>query len=295
MHDYLRAIGFSKIKTKKDMKEILDMVIAEPTQEFITDNGVESALGEKSRDFGKRLGITVRGEYDDNGEFEYDYYFPYFQGNYVTTKEEVVIEKHADREDYVGMCDEVNVGISLIFHLLNMANYIDCLYYEKEFPKVKPIILSGLSLSGKVIFPTIKNEAQVKKRKVENSTRNSMIAAARQGDQEAIDNLTLEDIDLYTSISRRAKTEDVLSIVESYVMPYGISCDEYSIMGSIIDYEETLNQQTGEELYLLTIDCNDLVFDICINRADLLGEPMAGRRFKGSIWMQGNIEFLIDE
>jgi len=295
MHDYLRAIGFNKIKTKKDMKEIIDMVMAEPTQEFITDNGVESALGEKSRDFGNRLGITVRGEYDDDGEFEYDYYFPYFQGKYVTTKEEVVIEKHADREDYVGVCDEVNVGVSLIFHLLNMANYIDCIYYEKEYPKVKPIMLSGLSLSGKVILSTAKNEDQVKKKKVENSTRNNMIAAAREGDQEAIDNLTLEDIDLYTSISRRAKTEDVLSIVESYFMPYGISCDEYSIMGSIINYEEAFNQHTGEGLYLLTIDCNDLVFDICINKEDLIGEPMDGRRFKGTIWLQGNIEFLMDE
>ena len=221
MHDYLRAIGFSKIKTKKDIKEILDMVVAEPTQEFITDNGVESALGEKSRGFGNRLGITVRGEYDDNGEFEYDYYFPYFQGKYVTTKEEVLIEKHADREDYVGVCDEVNVGVSLIFHLLNMASYIDCIHYEKEYPKVKPVILSGLSLLGKVIFPTVKNEAQVNRRKARNSTRNNMIAAAREGDQEAIDNLALEDIDLYASISRRAKTEDVLSIVDSYFMPYG--------------------------------------------------------------------------
>lgn len=122
-----------------------------------------------------------------------------------------------------------------------------------------------------------------------------MIAAAREGDQEAIDNLALEDIDLYASISRRAKTEDVLSIVDSYFIPYGISCDEYSVMGSIINYEEAFNQHTGEALYLLTIDCNDLIFDVCINKKDLLGEPGTGRRFKGNIWLQGNIELLIGE
>jgi len=295
MHDYLRAIGFSKIKTKKVLNEILDMVMIEPSQEFITDNGVEAAIGEKSREFGKRLGLTVRGEFDDNGEFECDYYFPYFQGEHVTTREDITIEKHADRVDYVGVCDEVNVGVSLIFHLLNMVNYIDCIHYEKEYLKEKPIIISGLSILGKVILATSKNEEQVKKRNALNSTRNNMIAAARQGDQEAIDNLTLEDIDLYTSISRRAKTEDVLSIVESYFIPYGISCDEYSIMGTIINCEEVLNQHTGEELYLLTIDCNDLVFDTCINKVDLFGEPLPGRRFKGNVWLQGHIEFQAEE
>ena len=44
---------------------------------------------------------------------------------------------------------------------------------------------------------------------------------------------------------------------------------------------------TGEQVYQLLVNCNDLIYDVCINKLDLLGEPQPGRRFKGNIWMQG--------
>lgn len=42
---------------------------------------------------------------------------------------------------------------------------------------------------------------------------------------------------------------------------------------------------------MMALSCNDLVFDVCINKKDLYGEPLAGRRFRGTIWMQGIINF----
>ena len=36
---------------------------------------------------------------------------------------------------------------------------------------------------------------------------------------------------------------------------------------------------------------NDLNFQVCINKKDLMGEPAVGRRFKGSIWLQGYINY----
>ena len=30
-------------------------------------------------------------------------------------------------------------------------------------------------------------------------------------------------------------------------------------------------QMTGEKLYQMTINCNDLIFDICMNQEDLMG------------------------
>ena len=41
----------------------------------------------------------------------------------------------------------------------------------------------------------------------------------------------------------------------------------------------------------MNLDCNDLNFDICINKKDLLGEPEVGRRFKGVVWLQGCVNF----
>ena len=48
---------------------------------------------------------------------------------------------------------------------------------------------------------------------------------------------------------------------------------------------------TDERIYELRISCNDLDLDICINKNDLIGEPEVGRRFKGVIWLQGNVHF----
>ena len=78
--------------------------------------------------------------------------------------------------------------------------------------------------------------------------RNGLIAAARKGDEDAIENLTLEDIDTYSLLSRRVQHEDILSIVDSYFMPYGIESDQYSILGEIMDCRLLQNSYTEENV-----------------------------------------------
>ena len=101
----------------------------------------------------------------------------------------------------------------------------------------------------------------------------------------------MEDMDTYSMISQRIVREDIFSIVDSYFMPYGIECDQYNVMGEILDFKVFKNILTGEEVYQLTLDSNDVQFDVCINKKDLLGEPQTGRRFKGIIWLQGQLHF----
>ena len=55
------------------------------------------------------------------------------------------------------------------------------------------------------------------------------------------------------------------------------------------------NELTKEEIYRLRVECNDMVFTVAINKADLLGEPAPGRRFKGQIWMQGLVDFGVND
>ena len=74
-------------------------------------------------------------------------------------------------------------------------------------------------------------------------------------------------------------------------MPYGVECDQYSILGEIEECKVVTNAITAEQVYIMTLNCNDLCFDVCINSEDLLGEPAVGRRFKGIIWLQGHINF----
>ena len=83
----------------------------------------------------------------------------------------------------------------------------------------------------------------------------------------------------------------MFSLVDTYFMPYGVECDQYSILAEIVDCNLVKNKMTGEEIYQMTLNCNDLIFEMCINQEDLYGEPAVGRRFKGMIWMQGYINF----
>ena len=81
--------------------------------------------------------------------------------------------------------------------------------------------------------------------------------------------------------------QDIYSVVETCFMPFGVECDQYSIVGEITEVEECRNDWTGELVYSMTVSCNGLNFQVCINEADLVGIPAPGRRFKGVVWMQG--------
>ena len=112
--------------------------------------------------------------------------------------------------------------------------------------------------------------------------------------QDAIDSLTLEEMDTYSMVSRRIQTEDVFTIVDTFFMPFGMECDHYQIMGEIQSYRKVKNIRSKEYLYQIKILCNDIEMEICINEADLLGDPDVGRRFKGNVWLQGYIHFPED-
>ncbi len=293
LHKYLRAVGFSKIKTRKQLEELItECVKNSEKREYITMETEEDGIFvECTKEFASDMGIVVRGEFDEENNFSYDYYFPYLKGSGVSSEEDVTIERHAEKESYAGVCDDLRIGVTLIFYFQNIIPYLK-LRREDRLPiKGTTLILSGLSTSGSIMLPIIKNEKEKKKVKKVARDRNHLIAEARKGDEEAIESLTLEDMDTYTTISRKIQKEDVFSIVDTYFMPYGVECDQYSVLGEIMACELIRNKMTGEEIHRMTVNCNELIFDICINKEDLLGEPEVGRRFKGTLWMQGFINF----
>ena len=152
--------------------------------------------------------------------------------------------------------------------------------------------LTGLAMEGKILLPLHKTRKQIEMARVATKDRNTLLEAAKNGDEDAMETLTIEDIDMYSQISRRVMKEDVYSIVDSCFMPCGIECDQYSVIGEITHIEEKLNQVTDELVYDMTLDCNDMVFHIGVAARDLMGEPKVGRRFKGQIWMQGRAKFV---
>ncbi len=291
MHKYMRAIGFSEYSDRKKLKELLTNVIIDSTARAYTTNKEEILLGEFCKDFAENIGIAVCGEFDDEDKFIYDYYYPYMRGSVISSTEDVSVERHAAKESYAGVCDDIKVGVSMIFYLQNMIPYIKAQVQNRLPIRGTTLSLSALSLSGTIMMPIKKDERQKQKIQNDSKARNKLIAAARQGDEEALETLTLEDMDIYSTISKKIHNEDVFSLVDTYFMPYGVECDQYSILGEILACKKVKNQLTGEEVYQMTILCNELTFDVCINIIDVFGEPKVGRRFKGNIWLQGFINF----
>ena len=291
MHKYLRAIGFGKLTDRKELQKLLTDIVVNGTDRAYTSNSENTLLAEFGKDFAEGIGIAVCGEFDEDDKFTYDYYYPYLRGNIISSQEDVTVERHAAQESYAGVCDDIKVGVSLIFDLQNMIPYVKVQNSGMLPVRGTTLTLTALSVKGTIMMPIMKTEKDLIRNKKTFQNRSQLINAARNGDEEAIESLTLDDMDTYTTISRRIQKEDVFSLVDTYCMPYGVECDQYSILGEIQECNLVTNSLTGEEVYLMSVYCNELTFDVCINKLDLYGEPEIGRRFKGIIWLQGFINF----
>lgn len=290
MHKFLRAVGFSMYQKKRDIESLLALLQKQPAMTRclqVDDTNICEIRAEAA----PGIGISVVGELDQGGKFDRDFYFPYIESFQESTKADCSIQRHAERETYAGMADEMRIGISLIFYVQNFLDYREKCLKKNEAFHIRSVNLVGLSTVGKILLPVKKTQKQIEMAQVRSNNRNSLIEAARNGDENAMETLTYEDIDLYSKISRRAVKEDLYSIIDSCFMPCGIECDQYSVIGEIKEVQKIQNIYTKEEIWTLKIECSEIKLTICINSQDLFGEPAVGRRFKGQIWMQGILNF----
>ena len=125
MHRYLRAIGFSRLKNRTQVNELLAYIIRNADEKKYTSiDDTDVMFSEYSKEFADQIGITVRGEYNEDNQFVFDYYFPYSRGTQISSYEDISIERHAEKESYAGICDDIKVGVSLIFYLQNVISYL---------------------------------------------------------------------------------------------------------------------------------------------------------------------------
>ncbi|MCI8515459.1 MAG: DUF3881 family protein [Hungatella sp.] len=292
MHRFLRTVGFStyqkKHKIEDLMKNLTDQAGSNQIRKLQLDE--ETNLCEVRAEMAPGMGISIYGEMDETGEIWPEYYVPYLLSENSSSKADCSIQRHTDRETYAGLLDEYRVGISLIYYLENVMEYREK-KMAKEPVEVECVNLVGLSVKGKILLPIKKTEKQKAMAQVASKERTNLLEAAKNGNEQAIETLTIEDIDLYSQISRRVMKEDIYSIIDSCFMPCGIECDQYSVIGNIQELEILRNRLTEEEVYKMLLECNDMFFHVAINKQDLVGEPEVGRRFKGQIWMIGTAKF----
>ena len=291
MHKYSKAIGFGGDISGSMMRKVEEEVRREFTshERMILDEDTDYC--EFRKILGERLELAMYGVMDLDENFEKEYSVPVFQGKGITTYADVIVEKKIDKEAYIGICEDARVDISLMFYLQNPMEYVRELQSGNLSKKKTSVTLAGLAYDGTVLFPVTKNEKDKKEQREQFRDRMMLVSAARKGDSEAIETLTLKDMDTYQKVSKRVVTEDIFSIIDTYFMPYGVECDLYSIMGEILDMDLVINEVTREKIMILTLDVNEMIFDVCIPKAHILGEPAVGRRFRTNIWLQGKINF----
>ncbi len=287
MHSYLRSIGFKNINREK-LSEIFYLASKNPTAYEMAMDSEGNEFSEIRYEIAPHAGIAIRGNFDEDDNFRREYYFPYYEATLPTSNSTVHIIKESDRECYQGVLEDNNIAIDVIFHLQNMLQYLNIFEKRTTFAPAN-VSLCGLSYNAKIIMPIYSDESVKARRYKAKVLRDEWIAKAKEGDADAYEKLTMDDMDKYAMISKRIQNEDVLSIVSSTFMPSGIENDKYMIIGDIINIKTLVNLITKQNIYILTVDCSDLKMDICINEDDLFGEPAIGRRFKGTVWMQGQV------
>ncbi len=290
MHTFLRAIGLSNITSRIKLDRLLGEVMARPDKKSQIKVNDSEDFTEIGKSFGDGFGIIVRGIYDEKGFFHVDNYFPYLTGVCETIKNELTISRKSDEREFAVMCDDVRLGVLLIFYLQNSFDYIRFMNKNQGMPPLNSAYISGLSVEGKIILPVVKDDLPGEHSESKRE-HNKMVYEARNGDEEAIEKLAVEDIDMYVEINKRIKDEDIYSIVDTSFFPFGSESDNYAIVGTILNFKMVLNEFSGEFVCVMLLECNDLIFNICINQEDLYGMPMVGARFKGNVWLQGRVEF----
>ena len=186
MHKFLSAIGFSDIKKRDEYEKLIRLCVMESTERSYTSSVDDDMLTVFYKEFVPGAGLAICGEYNEQNDFSYEYSFPYLRGTGITSTEDLTIERHADKESYAGVCDDINVGVTLIFYLQNMIPYIRAKNTDNLPVKGTTLTLSALSVSGTIMMPIMKNDQiKAKERRVKNS-RNKLLQAARNGDEDAI-------------------------------------------------------------------------------------------------------------
>ena len=323
MHKYLRAVGFSQFQKKSQIDDFFK-------ENLKDENLISTYISQDMRLCGQYniqvcqgAGVSVIGEQEMNQLALMDFYYPYLKGYDYTLIQECTIERHSDKDSYAGIIDDYRMGIALIFQLTNGNVYNSLIKSHKLTDiKIDKIYLSALSISGKIILPIDKKELSGNEFSDKTKLNEDFVEYVEEEedddenyvDEPPITTRLIGDMDDFAdgiggkSLSigigiklpkdpigqqeMRLKNEDLYSIVETSLVPYGIECDKYQIVAEILSVNKKTNKFTGENLIEMRVDTMGLQFNLMINEEDLEGEPLPGRRFRGVIWLLGEVEFL---
>ena len=291
MNEFFNAVGLDGYKLN-NLYEVIRQVEEYPdTQiEARDDSGNnEERKIELTRYFTENSGIKERGFVSNQGEFVRQEIFPFIESYRKALDDDIEIIELKNQPACLAKTDLPQIGCTLFSYIQNLYEISDGSIMNEETKILyEGISLTGLSNSGMVLLPRGENKDNKELDGIEARRRrikNKIIS----GNDDAYEELTLTEMEIYSKIDKRVRNDGVYGIVQNTLMPKGIEEDLYFVIATIEDCREIQIGFSGQTVYQLDLNCCGINFLISINRSNLLGVPEEGRRFKGMVWMQSRI------
>lgn len=289
MHEYFEAVGMAEYNEYM-YEDVLNELELNPQIKVVATNteNTEKKV-ELTYYVNDNLGIRACGFENDYGDFIRQSFFPFIESDRVTIPDAELDLNRRRNSDEVLLCSEYRgIGCRLYSLVQNIYEVTDgrSLKLTSINQKLyRGIALTGLSVHGIVLLPRGDlhddelEKMDISRRKLKNQVPSEL--------EDAVEDITLTELEIYTKIDKSVKDKGVYGVVENTFMPMTVDPDIYMVIGTIEDVREV--KTGGQLVYLLDLNCCGLNFVVAINSISLAGLPKEGRRFKGNVWMQSRI------
>ena len=291
MNGMLQSVGYSKVEGVEAENRLKDELIygfSMKRKKTVKVSETRTAV-EIMCEIAPNTGVVYRGEYDKLGIFLSDCFFPAHISQRLSLKEPIMISKRMDSNAFTAMAYDYIHKIPVVFYLQNEVDmYMN--YDPEGKEEVCEVYLTAMADEGKIILPVEGTRVRVEKTSEDNYTGDFEDDIDDPVERQ-ISRLAERELNEYINMTSRFREEDLYSIIETTFMPCGTEVDTYTIIAKIISVESQENFNTKEEMYIMGLECNDMIMEMCINKNRLMGEPEVGRRFKGNVWLQGYVKW----
>ena len=153
MESYISAVGFKGITKKKQWDSIIDQILKNATKQFVTNHDNDHVFIEYFKEYGKRIGIVLRGLLDNDKDIDLETCDPYAEAKYIIDVSQVEVEQEEEYY-YFAVCEEEQTGTEIVFQLQNIIEYLEV--EEDKEASIEGIKIVGLASKGTVILPVEK-------------------------------------------------------------------------------------------------------------------------------------------
>ncbi|OON91627.1 MAG: hypothetical protein ATN32_10305 [Candidatus Epulonipiscium fishelsonii] len=284
----INTIGFSSIKEQKDIETLAEEIVLEEGTHQTTQLSEELSIMECVKKVAPYTYVIVRlsiEEADDDEIVNIEDCDAFIESTITTEVQDIEIYIEGDFL-YYGICEEKHTMTEIIFYIHNLVDYIN-----KMNTGYSPIGVSvvGIALEGTIILPTVITLDDIKNN-CEITTFSTAKERLQMGDTFIRRQLSEDEFNIEKEIKRRLLKEDLLTIRNSYFIPLiGIEFSIYAVLGTIVEINVRDNYETAEQMYVFTLDINNMLLEVVINKNMIIGLPSIGMRFLGTCWLQGSI------